>query len=338
MAETMKAWQYLSPGGTIADNIKLTDQAVKPPPSSLKGDDILIKVVAVSINPADYKVPQMGLIARAILGFPKTLGMDGAGEVVAVGPTANDVKTGDHVVARIDPRQARGMLCEYLVVNRDGYAVLGKATKLEHAACLGTAALTAYQCIHPHVKQGDSIFVNGGSGGVGTFAIQIGKLLGCHVAVSCSTSKITLCKGLGADVTIDYKTTDVVQALQSTGRKYNLVVDLMGTSPKNLYSSASMFLANNGLYILGSVDANFEGLSNAANALFRPGFLGGSKHRVQTYLTANSLEDLTQLATWLDQGKITPAIDKIYDFADAVAAFEHLKKGSAAGKIVIRVL
>lgn len=338
MAETMKAWQYVSPGGTIASHIKLTSASPKPLVSSLKGDAILIKMAAASINPADYKVPQMGFVSRVALTYPKTLGMDGAGTVEAVGPDAADVNIGDHVTFHVDPREsAAGSLSEYIVVKREGYALVSKATDLVQAASLGTAALTAYQTIKPHVKAGDSIFINGGAGGVGTFGIQMAKILGCYVTVTCSGPKAPLCKELGADEVIDYRTQDVVETLKSSGRKYALVVDFIANSPENLWSSASGFLGDGGLYILASVDANYKGLSNAGKALFLPGFLGGSRHRVQTYLTYNSHEDLAQIAAWLDEGKLRGVIDKEYAFKDVVRAFEHLETGRATGKIVIRV-
>lgn len=336
--DTMKAWQYVSPGGTIASHIQLTSSAPKPLAYSLKGGSILVKVAAASINPADYKVPQMGFVSRVALSYPKTLAMDGAGIVEAAGPDAHDVNVGDHVTFHVDPRDsAAGSLSEYIIVKREGYAVVSKATDLVQAASLGTAALTAYQTIKPHVKPGDSIFINGGAGGVGTFGIQMAKILGCYVAVTCSAPKAKLCEALGADEVIDYRTQDVVETLKSSGRKYALVVDFIANSPANLWASASEFLGDGGLYILGSVDANYSGLSNAGKALFWPGFLGGSKHRVQTYLTYYAKDDMVQIAQWLDEGKLRGVIDKEYDFKDVVEAFEHLKTGRATGKIVIRV-
>ncbi|TQS32858.1 hypothetical protein Golomagni_06814, partial [Golovinomyces magnicellulatus] len=229
MAE-MKAWM-LPTTGSVLDTLTLSSIA-KPEPSTTQ---ILVKVSKASINPADYKVPGMGVAGRAMVTFPKAIGMDIVGTVEAVGSAATDAKVGDLVIVRLDGTTAQGALAEYVVASHDGYAVLAKDTDLAAAAGIVTVGLTAYQTIHPYVKAGDKIFINGGSGGVGTVSIQIAKLLGCHVTVSCSTPKVQLCKDLGADEIIDYKKTDVLTALQEGGQRFALVVDNVGSSPANLH-------------------------------------------------------------------------------------------------------
>ncbi|KAJ5389778.1 reticulon-4-interacting protein 1 [Penicillium cataractarum] len=308
MSETMKAWQYVSPGGTISTHIALATTS-KPLPSSLKGSDILVKVAAAAINPADYKFPQIGFLSRTILCYPMKLGMDGSGTVSAVGPDA-DVAIGDHVTFHIDLRDSTaGALSEYIVAKKEGYAHISRTTDLIQAASLGTAALTAYQTIQPNVERGDSVFINGGAGGVGTFAIQMGKILGCYVTTTCSGAKAEILKGLGADEVIDYRTQDVVETLKSSGRKYNLVLDRL-------------------------ID---YGQECGEGAVFAEMVGGGARHRVQTYLTYNSREDLAQIAAWLDEGKLRGVIDKVFEFGDVVEAFEYLKTGRTTGKIVIHV-
>ncbi|OAA56387.1 reticulon-4-interacting protein 1 [Cordyceps fumosorosea ARSEF 2679] len=333
MTDQMQAWQVTAPG-PISETLKFTDEATKPSAASLRGDQILIQVQAAAINPADYKTNQMGsgFLSRALISYPKTLGMDLAGIVAAVGPGASDIKEGDHVFARIDPLKQPGALSQYIISNRDGYAKVADCTNLSAAACLGTAGLTAYQSIYPYVDAGNSIFINGGSGGVGTLAIQIGKILGCHVTASCSTSKVNLCRDMGADEIIDYKTADVVETLQKSGRQYSLVLDYVGKSPQNFYITASTVLTKKGVLILGSPT-----ISTIINATLWPGCLGGSKHKVVTYLTKNSHDDMVQLSKWLDDGSLRVAIEKSYDFSQVMAAYEHLKKGSTAGKIVIQI-
>ncbi|KAK2938618.1 hypothetical protein FoTM2_001836 [Fusarium oxysporum f. sp. vasinfectum] len=129
--------------------------------------------------------------------FPKTPGMDFGGRVVAIGPDILHIKTGDRVIGRMNPLNSAGSLSEYVVAAYDDIAVLPETVPLDQAGVAATAALTAYQSIVPFVKKGDKVFINGGSGGTGTFGIQIAKALGCHVTVSCSTAKVSLCRDLG---------------------------------------------------------------------------------------------------------------------------------------------
>lgn len=336
MADQMKAWQYHAPGPAM-EKLEFTESAPKPTATSLSDDQVLVRVKTAAINPADYKATQLGIVSRALLTYPKTTGMDLSGEVIAIGPSAKDVKIGDHVAVRLNPSKKPGSLSEYIIADSSGYAVLSSTVDLDAAACLGTAGLTAYQSIYSYIKPGDNIFINGGSGGVGTLGIQIGKLLGCHVTTSCSTPKIDLCKEMGADEIIDYRTTDVVEALQKSGRQYNLVLDFVGTSPKNLHVSASTVLTKDGVFIIGTTEASLAGAGTAIDALIRPGCLGGSKHKVVAYVTENKHEDMVQLASWLDQGKLKIRIDKTFEFAETKTAYEYIKQGSTAGKVVVHV-
>ncbi|POR38275.1 Zinc-type alcohol dehydrogenase-like protein C16A3.02c [Tolypocladium paradoxum] len=336
MAGHMRAWQCASPGNTDA-GLTLNDGAPRPSAASLKAGEILVRVVSAGLNPADYKLPQMGLAARALTSFPKTLGMDLGGQVAAVGEGVADVQTGDSVVARVDPLKAPGSLSEYVVVPRDGYAPLAGDTDLDWAAGVATAGLTAYQTIKPYVRPGDRVFINGGSGGTGTFGIQIAKLLGCHVTVSCSTAKAALCKELGADQVIDYKTADVLETLKKAGPVYSLAVDNVGTSPPYLHASSSAFLAPGAPFVVVAGAASCSYFVQVASALFRPAILGGGKNKVVVYLTKNRRDDLSQLAQWLVQGKLKTAVESTYEFADVPKAFAHLKKGSTAGKVVVHV-
>ncbi|KIN03333.1 hypothetical protein OIDMADRAFT_117349 [Oidiodendron maius Zn] len=331
----MKAWQVLSPG-SVEDKLTLVDH--EPQPSRpLQAGELLVQVVSAGINPADYKVPGLGIAARAITTFPKTLGMDLSGRVVSVGEGVTDLNVGDNVLARLDPTQAPGSLSEYVIVPRDGYALLPKEFDLDLAAGAPTTALTAYQSIKPYVKAGDKIFINGGSGGTGTFGIQIAKILGCYVTVSCSTSKATLCKELGADEIIDYKTADVTEALKKSGHTYSHVVDNVGNSPPNLYSLSSAFLLPEAKYVFVGGAVSLRSAANLASSLLRPAVLGGGKNKFVMYVTKNRHDDLVQIAQWMGEGKLKTVMDSCFDFADVAKAFAHLKKGTSAGKVVVHV-
>lgn len=334
MAQTMKAWQLASPG-SMEEKLKLNSAATRPTSKDLKGHDILVQVSSAALNPADYKVMELGFIVKAVLRFPKTPGMDLSGEVLAVGPAVTDVLVGDHVLGRLDPFKATGALSEQVILERDGYAKVDRDADLDHAAGLGTAALTAYQTIKPYVKAGDKVFINGGSGGTGTFGIQIAKLLGCHVTTTCSTGKIDLCKELGADEIIDYKTTDILEALRKAGPIYSVFVDNVG-AVGDLYPKSSSFLLPTAPFVsIGG--ASIGHVANVASAMIRPSFLGGGKNKFISYLTKNNHDDVDQLAQWYSKGSLKSVVDSTYEFDNVLAAFAQLKKGSSAGKIIVHI-
>ncbi|TQV94426.1 hypothetical protein V2A60_002543 [Cordyceps javanica] len=329
----MRAWQVISPG-TIETKLKLNSEVRRPRSEDLKGQDILVKVRSAALNPADYKVVELGFVANAVFRFPKTPGMDLSGQVVAVGPEVTDILVGDHVLGRLDPFKSTGALSEMVILERDGYAKIERDADLDHAAGLGTAALTAYQTIKPYVQAGDKVFINGGSGGTGTFGIQVAKLLGCHVTTTCSTGKIALCEELGADEIIDYKTTDILEVLQKAGPIYSVFVDNVGAV--DLHPKSSAFLLPTAPFV--SIGGGSIGhVANVACAMIRPSFLGGGKNKFISYLTKNSHDDLDQIGKWYSKGDLKSVIDSTYEFDDAPAAFSHLKKGSSAGKIIVHI-
>ena len=336
MAENMKAWQQATPG-PIEKKLNLVDNAPRPNAAALKKGEILVRVISACVNPADYKVMEAGLLARAIVKFPKVLGMDLSGTVIAVAEGSTDVKVGDNILGRVDPVKSYGSLSEYVVLQRDGYAVLSKGVDLDRAAGLPTTGLTAYQCIKPYVKAGDRVFINGGSGGTGTFGIQIAKALGCHVTTSCSTAKVFLVKKLGADTVIDYHKDDIVATLQAEGLVYDLVVDNVGNSPKDFFSTTPMFLKPEGHFIGVGGSPSLSTAKNIAKGLLLPVALGGTPRKFVSYLTKNVHEDFEQLATWLADGTITTIIESTFEFEQVIEAYEHLKVGSSAGKVIVHV-
>ncbi|KAK1247545.1 hypothetical protein MKX07_002454 [Trichoderma sp. CBMAI-0711] len=332
---TMKAWQIAAPG-TIEESLKLIDNATKPAPPLKKGQ-ILVEVISAGLNPADYKTVEMGFLSKAILSFPKTPGMDLSGRVVAVADDVTDVKAGDVVLARVDPTKGAGSLSQYVIAERAGYAALPGDLDMDVAAGAPTTALTAYQTIKPYVEKGSKIFINGGSGGVGTFGIQIAKALGCYVAVSCSTTKKELCEKLGADEIFDYKAGDLVAQLKESGKVFDLIVDNVGSSLPGLYQQSKHYLKPKGAYVLVGGSASLKSARNVAVAKLVPSFLGGGRNKLVTYMTSNNHDDLAQIAQWLGEGKVKTIIDATFEFEEAAQAFVHLKKGSSSGKVIVHV-
>ncbi|KAJ2977273.1 hypothetical protein NQ176_g4464 [Zarea fungicola] len=333
MTKGMKAWVQSAPG-PIERELKLVDN-ITLPIGPLKEGHILIRVVSASLNHADYKVLEMGLGARAITSFPKTVGMDLSGVVAGVAADVTDVAVGDVVLARLDPTKAPGSLAEHVIVARDGYAKLPPGFDFDQAAGAPTAGLTALQSIKPYVKPGDWIFINGGSGATGTFGIQIAKALGCHVTTSCSTAKITLCQELGADVVIDYKKSDIVSQLKKQGQIYSLVVDNVGSSPPDFFSTAGSFLMRDGHFVAVGGAASASNAYRVARAFLQSSCFGG--RNFIAYLSKNNHDDMKQLAIWLGDGTISTIIDSKYEFDAVAEAFLHVKKASTTGKVIVHV-
>ncbi|KAJ9421144.1 chaperonin 10-like protein [Fusarium oxysporum] len=302
MAE-MQAWQVAHPGPME----KVFHLTTIPKPTTLKSGQILVKVSRAALNPADYKVCELGVASRLITSFPKIPGMDLSGHVVSVAEDVTDAKVGDFVLARASPTKAWGSLAEYTVCDKEGYTVIPESLDLDQAAGVGTAGLTAYQTIAPYVKSGDKVFLNGGSGGVGLWGIQIAKALGCSVTVS-----------RGDDI-IDYKTSDVIAELKKRGQVFSHCVDNVGDAPPNLYASSNDFLLPGSSFV------------------FVGGHVSAKSAKFVTYATANKKKDLDQLRDWLVEGKVKTVIDSTFGFKEADKAFEHLKKGSSGGKVMIHV-
>ncbi|KAH7325664.1 hypothetical protein B0I35DRAFT_420903 [Stachybotrys elegans] len=335
MAETMRAWQLARPG-PLDETLSLSNTVPKPSANDLKAGQILIRTLSAGLNPVDYKLPGSGTLAKLILPFPKTPGLDVAGEVVAVG-TGAEASVGDHVLGRCDPKRAGGALAEFTVLDADGFAVIPKDVDSDEAGGAGTAALTELQAIAPYVKPGDKIFINGGSGGTGTYGVQIAKLLGCHVTTTCSAEKAPLVKELGADVIIDYKTEDVEARLKQEGQVFKLALDNNGNNWTQRYQNCHNYLTPDGAFVLVGADVSGPEIAAMAMASILPGFLGGGKRKFVPFLAKNNKTDLNQLAEWMSQKKLKTIIEKSFEFEEVAEAYAHLKKGSSKGKVVVRV-
>ncbi|KAH7156021.1 chaperonin 10-like protein [Dactylonectria macrodidyma] len=334
MTTQMRAWQASSPG-SFSTTLTLT--SIPRPSGPLQPGQVLVEVSRAGLNPADYKMCEVGFASRMMTTFPKTPGMDLAGRIVDVAEDVTDVKKGDTVMARATPTRAAGSLSEQIVVDHDGYTPIPESFDLDQAAGAPTAGLTAYQSIAPYVKSGDSVFLNGGSGGVGLFGIQVAKALGCHVTVTCSSAKAELCKSLGADDIIDYKNSDVLTELQKNGQVFAVCVDNVGNSPPNLYASSHTFLKEGAKFIFvgGAIDAS--NIVSLSKSLMLPGFLGGGKRKFTAYMTNQKRADLEQIRDWLVEGKVRSVIGPILEFKEADKAIQKLREGLSTGKIIVRV-
>ena len=343
----MKAWQYSQSSNGIEKNLKLNNAAPLPPTAhSLGTDQVLVQVLSASLNPADYKLAEIPLVSALAIKKPATPAVDFAGRVVASGPRSGKIpssedllKAGQLVFGKLDPLPARyGVLAEFTVAPRSGCVPLpARGVGVDDAACVGTAALTAYQCIVPHVKAGDRVFINGGSGGVGSFGIQMAKVKGCFVATSCSGANVDLCKSLGADQVIDYQSQDLVAELKKM-HKFDLVVDNVGT-PGELYWQAHHFTNAGAKFVQVGAGFSAGDIYRLASRMMWPGFLGGGKRPFQFLGTKNDYEQFQDIARWMAEGKVKALIDEVYGMEDKgpIRAFEKLKTGRVKGKLVVRV-
>lgn len=366
--KTMRAWIYDKTTSSVGldKSLRLDPSAAPPPESSLTPDAVLVRVSHMSLNPADYKVAEMpALLARAITGGPPACpGMDFSGRVVRAGATAKEkYEAGSVVFGRVEPSKF-GTLAEYVLVkNGEGLARApeggaggsgeGLMAKL---ACVGTTGLTALQSIEPYLKGAGKedkegaakVLINGGSGGTGTFGIQIARALGCRVVATCSAANAELCRGLGAEEVVDYRAQGgVVGALVAGGQEegakkdmFDLVVDNVGYTPrgeKDLHAAADGFLKQGGSFIQVGGGASKDMVAATAKRALLPGFLGGGKRSWKMIVTSQSHEGLARIGGWIGSGEVKPVIDEVFPFEKANEAYAKLKTGRAKGNIVVKV-
>ncbi|KAK3688747.1 hypothetical protein B0T22DRAFT_375860 [Podospora appendiculata] len=333
----MKAWQYTTATGGLEKNLKLTTLPLPTLSPVHSAAEVLIQVLSAALNPADYKLPELGLVSHAIIRTPAVPGMDFCGRVVKATSTVDSLRIGELVFGRIDASQ-HGTLAEYIAAPARMCTPLPTGVDPDIGATLGVAGLTAYKVIAPHVKPGDKVFINGGSGGTGTFGIQIAKALGCQVTVSCSTGKVALCRSLGADEVIDYTTTDVEQALKEGGLAFALCVDNVG-SPAGLYKAADAFLLPGAKFVQVGVAMGWASAKTLVSRWITPAVLGGGKRPYELFSLRGQMQaEQEQLAKWVAEGKVKPVVEQVFAFGEAPQAFEKLKGGRCAGKVVVRVV
>jgi NADPH:quinone reductase-like Zn-dependent oxidoreductase len=295
----------------------------KPAPDA---DRVLVKVRAASINAADWHVLRgKPLFSRATLGLlrpkHKILGVDIAGQVEAVGSGVTRFKAGDEVFANLLDH-GYGGFAEYASVSVDVLSLKPANRSFEEAAAVPMAAVTALQGLghHGEIQPTHKVLINGASGGVGSFAVQLAKAYGAEVTAVTSTQNLDLVRSLGADHVLDYTTTDFVGG----GRRYDLILDTVGNrSVRDLRRA----LAEGG-------KASVTGFTSVAKLLAVSLRGGRDVAMVQAHVTAKDLELLSEL---IEAGKVRPQIDRRYRFADLPAAIAYLEQGHARGKVVAEV-
>jgi NADPH:quinone reductase-like Zn-dependent oxidoreductase len=324
----MKAVVYTEYGSP--DVLEIRD-IKKPVPND---DQVLIKVRAASINPLDWHFMEgTPYIMRAIgvgLRKPKDprLGVDYAGTVEAVGKNVTQFKPGDEVLGG-----KSGAFAEYVCARADRAIVLKPANiTFEQAASVPIAAITALQGLRDKgkIQPGQKVLINGASGGVGTFAVQIAKSFGAEVTGVCSTRNLDLVRSLGADHVIDYTKEDFTKGDQ----RYDLILDNVGTQP---LSGFRRVLNPNGIFVMigggGPNDGGLIGpLGRPVKALLLSPFISQKMGMLMAELNK---KDLTILGDLMQSGKVTPVIDRTYPLSQIAEAIRYLEQGHARGKVII---
>jgi NADPH:quinone reductase-like Zn-dependent oxidoreductase len=325
----MKAIRFCEYGSP--DVLKFED-VEKPVPND---DQILIKVFSASLNFIDPGLMRgpwpLRLMLRLGLRKPEKtrFGNDVAGQVEAVGKNVTKFKTGDEVFG-----VGRLTLAEYACSSERGLVIKPANVTFEQAGCVAWAGFTALQGLQTgKIAAGQKVLINGASGGVGTFAVQIAKAFGAEVTAVCSTSKVDLARSIGADHVIDYTKEDFTKSEQ----RYDLIFDNVNNHSR---AERQRILAPNGICVLA-------GIGGAGQHEGQLGRIGGnlkaflasrfSRQKFQMYGTTTKQEDLVTLRDLIATGKVTPVIDRTYKLSETAEAMRYFEEGHARGKVVITV-
>ena len=302
-------------------------------PAPAEGE-VLVRVLGAAVNPGDWDLLRgKPYILRPMTGIrrPKNgvLGLAIAGKVETLGENVTVFKPGDEVYAEL----SRGGFAEYAIVPADALAQKPANLTFEEAAAVPVAGVTALQALRDtaRVESGHKVLINGASGGVGTFAVQIAKVFGADVTGVCSTRNLDLVRSIGADHVVDYSQEDFATG----GQRYDLILDNVGnrslSDNRRALSPKGTFIPNSNKGP-GTLIGGY--LARALHAVMVSPFV---PQRLRPMAASGSSEDLVVLKELIEAGKVSPVIDRTYPLADTAKALEHYGAGHARGKIVITV-
>ena len=307
-------------------------EVAKPAP---KDDEVLIRIHAASINSRDWRMMRANPFFIRLVpgGFlkPKNniLGSDVAGRVEAVGRYVKQFTPGDEVFGYLPSATGRGTFAEYVCANENAITPKPANLTFEQAAAVPLAAMTALQGLRDkgNIQLGQKVLINGASGGVGTFAVQIARAFGAEVTAVCSTRNLEMVRSLGADHVIDYEKEDFTQ----DGQQYDLILAVNGYHRISDYLHA---LKPEGIYVVsgGSMFQLFQAASNRKR-IYKTGCQ-------KTYVVSleHNKKDLVHLKELLEPGKIMPVIDGCYPLSKTPEAFWYFEKAHPKGKVVISLV
>ncbi|MEU6719243.1 NAD(P)-dependent alcohol dehydrogenase [Nonomuraea sp. NPDC046802] len=326
----MKAFVLSSYGPP--DNLQLTDL---PTPAPGRGE-VLVRVRATSVQPYDWHFmrgePYLARVMPGGLGLRRpslpVLGADIAGVVEAVGPDVTGFAPGDEVYTM----SKQGGFAEYACVPADDLAPKPRNLTFEEAAAVPLAAGTALLALRDdgQVQKGDNVLINGASGGVGTFAVQLAKAFGAHVTGVCGPRNIDLVRSLGADEVIDYTKEDFTLG----GRRYEVFLDIAGNRPA---SAGLRLLTRKGAYVLvgGRSGRWVQPAGRMFSIMARGPFVSQRVLRTDVVNRTDNGRNLMTLTELIEAGKLTPVIDRSYPFEEIPLAVRYQEEGHAAGKVIV---
>ncbi|TXR92038.1 NADP-dependent oxidoreductase [Bacillus sp. SH7-1] len=321
---------------------KVPMRMAEVPTPEINEYEVLAEIHAASINPIDFKIRDGKVKMLLKYEMPLILGNDFSGVITKVGSKVTRFKVGDEIYAR--PRKNKiGTFAEYIAIHEDDIALKPKNLSFEEAASIPLVGLTSYQALHDimQLQKGQKILIHAGSGGVGTFAIQLAKIMGATVTTTASEAGANLVKSLGADEIINYKTEKFEEILKD----YDAVFDTIGGT--TLEKSFNIIKSG----------GNIVSVSGMPNARFGKEFGSGffktllfsfaskklteleKKHNAQySFLFMKpSGDQLRIIANYIEAGKIKPVIDRVFPFEDAQKAMEYSEAGRAKGKIIVKI-
>jgi NADPH:quinone reductase-like Zn-dependent oxidoreductase len=301
----------------------------KPTPAD---NEVLIKLYAASVNPLDLFQMRGAPLFRSIPGLrtPKhqVLGCDIAGRVEAVGKEVKQFQPGDEVFGVGGKGFAGRAFAEYVCSAEDKLALKPANSSFEEAAAVPVAALTALQGLRDkgRIQSGQKVLIDGASGGVGTFAVQIAKSFGAEVTAVCSTKKVDTARSIGADHVIDYTREDFTKS----GQRYDLI---LGANAHHSIFDYMRALSQDGIYVIVG-----GGMARIFQAMLLGPLLSRIGSKKTYFFIANiNQKDLVFLKDLLEAGKVVPVIDRRYPLSDAAEALRYLEQKHARGKVVLTV-
>jgi len=304
--------------------------------------EVLAEIHAASINPIDFKIRDGKVKLLVKYKMPLILGNDFSGVVAKVGAKVTRFKVGDEIYAR--PRKSKiGTFAEYIAIHEDDIALKPKNLSFEEAASIPLVGLTTYQALKDiiQLQEGQKILIQAGAGGVGTFAIQLAKLMGATVATTASVAGANLVKSLGADKIINYKTEKFEEILKN----YDAVFDTLGGE---ILEKSFDVIKDGGKIVSVSGVPNARFGKEYGSGFFKTLLFSAAstkltalekKHNVQytfLFMKPNG-EQLRTIANFIETGKIKPVIDRVFPFEDAQKAMEYAESGRAKGKIIVKI-
>jgi NADPH:quinone reductase-like Zn-dependent oxidoreductase len=325
-ATTMKAVVQDVYGGPDVLELRDVDRPV------IGDDDVLVRVHAASVNALDWHFMEgLPYIARAALGLsrPKerVRGVDFAGKVEGFGKNVTRFHAGDDVFG-----SCNGAFAEYVCAREKHLAAKPTKVTFEQAAAVPVAAVTALQALRDHgqVQPGQKVLINGASGGVGTFAVQIARSFGTDVTGTCSTRNVEMVRSIGADTVIDYTQEDFTRG----GQRYDLMIDIAGS---RRWSELKRVLKAEATVVLVGGPSASRWFGPVGHLIGMRLASTGGKRKAINFVTAIRQEDLELLQKLLEAGKITPVIDRTYTLSEIAEAIRYLEAGHARGKVVLTV-